>query len=257
MKRITVLGQHLLPSLIGLLVLLVGWEMATKLWAISPLILPPPSAVAAVLVKQTGYLLHHAGITLLESCLGFLAGLVFAVGLATLFVFSPFVERMVYPYAIAFKAIPLVAIAPIIVVWFGTGLGSKVLMAGIISFFPILVAAFEGFRSIEPEALELMTMLSASSIQVFSKLRFPSALGNILAGMKIASTFSVVGAVVAEFISSEAGIGYVIKTSSYYLDTDVTFAAVAMTALIGIGLFGVVNLTEKKLVFWKNSVALS
>lgn len=243
--------KKLIIPLVTLFIFLSTWQFSTKILSISPLILPPPSLVTKTLIEKLVYLIAQGGITLLESVLGFLLGCLTAVVLATIFLFSKTAEQGIYPYAIALKGIPLVALAPLAVLWFGTGLFSKILLAAIISFFPILVNTVNGLRSVEPEALELMATFSASPIQVFQKLRLPSALSSLFAGMKVSSTFSVVGAVVAEFIGSQKGIGYVIKSSSYYLDTDLTFAAIIVTALISLTFFWLIEFLESKLIFWK------
>ncbi|NEP59582.1 MAG: ABC transporter permease [Symploca sp. SIO2G7] len=248
--------KKFIVPLIALIVFLSAWELSTHILSISPLILPSPSLVAKTLIEKLGYLITQGSVTLLESVLGFLLGCLAAVVLATIFLFSKTAQQAIYPYAIALKGIPLVALAPLAVLWFGTGLFSKILLAAIISFFPILVNTVEGLRSVEAEALELMATLSASPMQVFQKLRLPSALSSLFAGMKVSSTFSVVGAVVAEFIGSQNGIGYVIKSSSYYLDTDLTFAAIIVTALISLTLFWLIEFLERKFIFWKTNNSL-
>lgn len=240
----------ILTPMLAFAVFIAIWQILVRVAAISPLILPEPLPVARTLFAQAPYLLQHSGVTLLEAVLGFLLGGAFAVALALLFQFSRTATQAIYPYVIALKAIPLVALAPIVVVWFGTGLLSKVVLAAIISFFPILVNGVHGLNSVEREALDLMSTFSATSWQVLVKLRLPHALASLFAGAKISSTFAVIGAVVAEFIGSERGIGYVVKSSSYYLDTDLTFAAIVVAALTGLIFFWVVSFTERLAVFW-------
>jgi NitT/TauT family transport system permease protein len=231
-------------------VFLLGWEMVILISGISPLILPSPGAVGQVLISRSVYLLGQSGVTAFEAILGLGLGSLTGLGLAILFSFSQVAQQALYPYAIAMKAIPLVALAPIIVTWFGSGLLSKALLAAIIAFFPVLVNAIEGLRSVDSEALELFQSWSASPWQVFVKLRVLSALPAIFAGLKVASSFAIVGAVVAEFVGAEQGIGHVIKSSSYYLETDLTFAAILFSALTGLALFTLVSTVEKKVVFW-------
>jgi NitT/TauT family transport system permease protein len=250
LKSVAIWERFVIP-LVALIIFLAGWEIAVRRLSVSPLILPPPTAIASIITNQFGSLITHSGITLLESVLGFSLGCVTAFALATLFVFSRVAEQALYPYAIALKAIPLVALAPIVVIWFGTGLFSKVVLASVIAFFPILVNTIDGLKSVEPEALELLTMLSASKWQIFTKLRIYTALPSIFAGMKVASSFAVVGAVVAEFISSDQGIGFVIKSSTYYLETDLTFAAIIVSALIGLIFFWLISFLESRVIFWK------
>jgi ABC-type nitrate/sulfonate/bicarbonate transport system permease component len=236
---------------VALIVALVGWEAIIHLFGMSPLILPSPIKVAAALTSHCGQLFTNGLLTFLESILGFIVGSSFGIGLAILFLFSAKAERALYPYAIAMKAIPLVALAPIVVVWLGGGMASKVVLSAIISFFPVLVNAIDGLKSVEPEALELMRSLSASRWQTFVKYQWPNALPQLFAGLKVASSFSVVGCVVAEFVNAQAGIGFLIKSSSYYLDTDITFAAIFVAALIGILFFGIVVWLQTIVVFWK------
>jgi len=238
------------PPTIALILFVLGWELAVRLLSFSPLILPGPYVVLCVLWGRMGYLVTHAGITLGESVSGFLLGGTVAILLAVIFQFSDRLERALYPYVIAFKAIPLVALAPLVTVWCGTGIFSKVVLASVISFFPVLVNAVVGMQSLAIESLDLMTTWSASQWQVLIKLRIPNALPSIFAGMKISATFAVIGSVVAEFVGSQSGIGYVIKSSSYYLDTDLTFAAIIVSALIGLLFFGAVVLLERMVVFW-------
>ena len=206
-----------------------------------------------MLIDQFGYLVTHGSITLFESVLGFLLGGFIAISFAFLFQFFPKTKQAIYPYAILIKAIPLVALAPLVVLWFKAGLLSKIILAAIISFFPILVNSVQGLSSVEPEALDLMATFSASKWKVLTKLRIPNALPSLFAGMKISSSFAVVGAVVAEFIGAQRGIGYVIKSSSYYLETDLTFAAIIVAALTGLFFFGTIVLIERKIVFWQPS----
>jgi NitT/TauT family transport system permease protein len=232
-------------------IFLVGWSLLIWAGSLSPLIFPSPSAVLNIIVQKSGYLLFHTSITGLEAVLGFLLGSSTGFALATLFIFSRLAEQALYPYAIAIKAIPLVALAPIIVTWSGTGLISKVILAAIIAFFPVLVNSLDGLQSIEPEALELFQSWSASQWQIFVKLRIFHALPAIFAGLKISSSFAIVGAVVAEFTGAEQGIGFVIKQSSYYLETDLTFASIIFSSLIGLTFFALITLLEKRIVFWQ------
>lgn len=245
--------RTLLPPIFALILFLLGWWLVIKIFAVSPLILPTPVDVARALFANLPSLLLNGGITLLEAILGFLLGAAAAIILAGTFQFSNTVRDGVYPYVIAIKAIPLIVLAPILVVWFGSGFISKVVMAAIISFFPIMVNTFQGLNSVDEEALDLLATFSASRWQIFTKLRFPAALSSIFAGMKISSTFAVIGAVVAELVNAQNGIGYIIKNSSYYLDTALTFAAILVAALIGLIFFWLVNLLEKKFIFWEGA----
>lgn len=247
-------SKHLSPFIVLVLVLVL-WQLGVYAFSISELIIPPPFAVAKTLLQRIPYLAYHGLITLTEAVLGLLAGGAIAVGLAVLFEFSRTLERAVFPYAIAIKAIPLVALAPIVVLWFGTELTSKIVLAAIISFFPILVNVTQGLRSVDPEALDLFATFSASRKQVLTKLRIPGALPSLFAGMKISSTFAVVGAVVAEFVGAKGGIGYVVKSSSYYTETALTFAAIIVASCCSLALFSSVAILERWVLFWRLDTA--
>lgn len=145
----------------------------------------------------------------------------------------------------------MIAIAPLLVIWFGNGLLSKVVMAALVAFFPVLVNAVDGLVSIDKEALDLMKSLNASQIQIFRKIRFPNSLPLVFSSLKIASTLAVVGAVIGEFTGATEGIGYLINTSSYYLNTDLMFAGIILISIGGILFFGLVAYLEKKIIFWK------
>ena len=245
--------KDILIPIAALAVFLTAWDVTIRIFPISEMILPGPMQVFSALKNQFMHLVWHGMITLYEAVLGFIMGCVAAIVLAVVFQFSKTFEKAVYPYAIAIKAIPLVALAPLVVVWCGSGLLSKVVLAAVISFFPILVSVAQGLGAVDAEALDLMETLSASKWQVLLKVRFPTAFPSLFAGMKISSTFAVIGAVVAEFVGSESGIGNIVKTSSYYLDTDISFAAIIVMATVSLLFFGAICLIERKVVFWVGS----
>jgi NitT/TauT family transport system permease protein len=242
--------KKILPQLVFLFIFLLGWEMATRTLGISPLILPPPSQVVKVLVERNNYLFQQSAITCLASILGFGLGGIIATIIAIIFLSWEIARKAVYPYVIMFKAIPLIAIAPLIVTWFGTNLLSEVILAAIVSFFPILVGIIDGVKQVTAQELDIFTVYSATKWQRLSMLGLYKALPSIFAGMKVSISFAVVGAIVAEFISSSQGIGYLIKSSNYYLDTDIMFAGIFHATLIGLILFWMVELLGNKLVFW-------
>jgi NitT/TauT family transport system permease protein len=243
--------QRIVAPSIALVLFITIWELALKTWTISPSILPSFFSIISKLFEQFGYLVENGTITLLEAGLGFLFGLLLAIFLSTLFIFFPVIEQALYPYLIGFRAVPLIALAPLVVTWLGSGLSSKILLASIISFFPILVNTIQGLKALKNEEVELMTMFSASDWQVFLFVRIRTALPYLFSGMKISSTFAVIGAIVAEFTGASKGIGYIIKSSSYYSDTDLTFAAIIIAAFIGIFFFSSISFLERKIIFWQ------
>ena len=237
--------------LITLVILLGSWELADSIFGFNKIIMPTPTDIGKAFVANWESLLTNTGITLLESVLGFLLGSFIAFMLAVSFVYSETIRFAIYPYAVAIKSTPLIAIAPLLVIWFGNGLLSKIVMAALVAFFPVLVNAIDGLLSIDKEALDLMKSLNASKLQIFRKIRFPNSLPLVFSSLKIASTLAVVGAVIGEFTGASKGIGYLINTSSYYLDTDIMFAGIILISLGGILFFGIVAYLEKKIIFWK------
>lgn len=246
------LKEWLYPILLFLVIVSI-WEGVVLAFKIPNYLLPPPHEIALDIYTNCTALLVNTAITMLESFLGFLLAGIFGVLIAISFAHSRIVERSVYPYMIALKAIPIVAIAPLLIVWFGNGLAGKVIMAALVCFFPIIVNATIGLRSVEPEALDLMHSLSASQWQILLKVRFPSALPYIFSALKISSTLSVIGAIVAELAGSDRGIGYMILVSSYRLETTTMFSAIFAVSLGGIIFFGVIALLEKCFLSWHQS----
>jgi NitT/TauT family transport system permease protein len=209
-------------------------------------LLPSPHAVAVTIWSKGLMLLKHTAITMGEALAGFVSGGVVGILTAILFVHSHFFERSLYPYAIALKTIPLVALAPLLVLWFGNGIGAKIVMAALICYFPVIVNALKGFRAVSPEATDLMASLSASRSQVFFRLRLPSSLPYIFAALKITSTLSVIGAIVGELAGATQGIGYLILIASYRIQTELVFAAVVASCVGGIAFFLLIGVVEKK-----------
>ncbi len=244
--------SRILVPLAALVVLLGVWELGVPLFHLNRLVLPRPSEIARAAAMNFSRILSETGVTMLESVVGFLLGAVVAYVAAIVFVHSAIIEEALYPYAIALKSTPLIAIAPLLVLWFGNGLLSKVVMAALVAFFPVLVNAVQGLSAIEPEAFDLMRSLSASRLQILWKVRIPNSLPFLFASLKVASSLAVVGAVIGEFTGATRGIGFLINTSSYYLETPLMFAGVMMISLSGILFFGAVAWLEKLVVFWED-----
>jgi len=231
-------------------ILLLLWGFLVDFFNVSSIIFPGPIKVFGVIISQFDSLAYNSLITLNESVLGFLIGFLFAVILAVGFQFSVFFKKSFLPFAIATRAIPTIAIAPIVVLWFDTGLSSKIVLSAFIAFFPILVNFMKGLNQIEDEVVDLMKTFSASQWQIFYKVRLPYSLPYLFAGLKIASSFAVIGAIIAEFIGSSKGIGYIIKSSTYYSETDLTFAGIILASLIGLIFYWIIELIERRIVKW-------
>ncbi|MBA2276343.1 MAG: ABC transporter permease [Chloroflexia bacterium] len=247
------IGRWLWPALV-LLALLAAWETAVRLADTPRWMLPPPTAVAAALRDDRALLLPNAWVTLQEILLGFalalLAGLLTGVAIDS----SRTIERALYPLIIASQTIPLVALAPILLIWFGYGLLPKVLVTALVAFFPLAVNTVDGLHAADGETLALLRSLGASPGQRFRLVKLPSALPHLFTGARIAITFSVVGAVFGELVGASAGLGYLMERAGAQFQTARVFAAIVLLALIGVTLFASVALLERLLLPWRRHV---
>ncbi|HUQ55136.1 ABC transporter permease [Lentzea sp.] len=238
-----------LPVL-GLLAMVGLWWLATIVFGIEPFLVPSPADVVAEFLELPGYLLEQAVITLWEAVSGFALSVVVGVPVALLIVGSRVLERMFYPLLVALNAVPKVALAPLVVVWFGFGISSKVVMVVLVSIFPIVLSTASGMKSTPQELVELFRSLDATRTHEFFKLRLWHALPQIFVGLKVAVTLAVIGAVIGEFVGSGAGLGFVISQSGGSANTALAFAAMALLAVISVGLFYGLSFAERKLVPW-------
>ncbi len=220
---------------------------------VPPYILPTPASVLARLFDPTSDLLRHFGITALEAVGGFCLGSLIGVGLAVVFVHARAVEDALYPWAIISQTIPLVALAPLLVIWFGNGMLPRMAMSALFTFFPVLVNATQGMRQAEPAMLDLLHSYAITRWQLFWVLRLPNSLPALFAGLKIGAILAVTGAIVGEFAGAAQGLGFVITVSTYHLETDQTFAAVVVASLLGMGLYTALTYLERRVVFWKHT----
>jgi len=237
----------------GLAALLV-WQGAILLADYPAFILPPPGRVwqRALLAMSDGTLWRHTGVTLSEVLAGLALGLVVAWSLGYLLAKSHTLERVLAPYIVASQAVPIVAVAPLLVIWFGAEILSKVLICALIVFFPVLINTIVGIRSVEPDLRDLMRSLRATRWQTFVKLEVPAGLPVLLGGLKIGATLSVIGAVVGEFVGADAGLGFLIHAGRGLYDTALMFVAIFALVAIALALYGLVALLERWLLAWKN-----
>ena len=226
------------------LALFVGWELANRLFRIPEFLVPAPSSVARQLTEDPVRLLTHSLTTLQEVLAGFALGVVVSVPLGLLIAYSRLLERLIYPLLVAFQAIPKVALAPILVVWFGFGPTSKVMLGFVTAMFPIVINTVIGLNQTPPEMVHLMRSLGASRLQTFTKVRIFSAAPYIFGGLKVGITLAVVGAVVGEFIASNSGLGYLLLVANNSFNTPLLFAVVVLLSLMSVGLFYLVELLE-------------
>ncbi len=232
------------PVALVIAVLLL-WEGATRIFGIPRFLLPPPSIVLASLIDHADVLLANAWITTLEIVLGFALSIVVGIPLAlAIFLWPPF-SRTVLPLLVSSQAMPKVAIAPLLLVWFGFGLLPKVLIAFLIAFFPVVINTSVGLASIEREKIYLARSMGLTSTATFFKIRLPNALPAIFGGLKISITLAVVGAVVGEFVGGDAGLGYLLLVANGTIDTALLFADLAILTVLGVILFMLVEFAER------------
>lgn len=247
------LKQIILP-LLFLFVFILFWELTVSFAGIDKLILPSLIEVSESFSLNYEELIENLSITMVESILSFSIGSTIAFTLAILFVYSESIKNSLLPYAIALKATPLVALAPLIILWFGNGIFSKIVMGAMVAFFPVLINSLEGLTNIGKEQLDLMRSYSATKFQTLMKLRIPNSIPFIFSSLKIASTLAVVGVVIGEFTGADKGLGYIIINSSYYLNTPLMFAAIILISLWGISFYSLVLLSGK-IIQWLRSIA--
>jgi NitT/TauT family transport system permease protein len=243
------LSSYLYPTA-ATIVLFVVWELATRFGNLSPLILPAPSRILATTIDQFPVLLHMSIVTASEFLLGFGLGVAIGLPLGALIVYARPVEMTIYPLLVAFQTIPKAALAPVLIVWLGTGITSKVLIAFAISFFPIVIDTIIGLRSAQPETIYLVRSMGANPAQIFWHVRFPNALPAIFGGLKVASTLAVIGAIVGEFVSSDQGLGYLLLVANGELNTRLVFACVLVLTVLGITFYFIIEAFEKLFVRW-------
>ncbi|MGC9333916.1 MAG: ABC transporter permease [Anaerolineae bacterium] len=230
------------------------WALVAHLGDYPAYLLPGPGQVWArfVTVLASGTLWYHTQITLLEVLGGLAMGLTAATVLGYLLAKSPLLERFLSPYIVASQSVPIVALAPLLIVWFGFGLLSKMLVCALTIFFPVLISTMVGLRTVEEDLMDLMRSLQASRWQVFRFLELPASLPVFLGGLKIGVTLSVIGAVVGEFAQSDRGLGFLVNLASRGLfDTALMFVALFVLMTIALGLYGLVSALEALLLGWK------
>ncbi len=228
------------------------WETIVRYFEIPSYILPAPTHVFAALWRgiQSGIYVTHIGVTLTETFLGFALGTVLAFILGTGVALSRRVEYFLYPFIVMFQAMPKVALAPLIVVWFGLGLTSKVINAALVAFFPLMVNTIVGLRSADEDRVNLLRSLAASKFQIFRMLQLPNALPYIFAGLEIAMIFALIGAIVAEFVGSERGLGMLIQSMNFNMDVAGQFSVLFILSLIGLFLNGMITWLRRRVLFW-------
>ncbi|HZF85284.1 MAG TPA: ABC transporter permease [Burkholderiaceae bacterium] len=236
-----------------LLVLLVLWDLLVRIFKIPPYLIPPPMAVIKQLGTDWSMLLQQSLPTLYATLGGFVASALIGVPIAMWIAYSRTVESFVYPLLVFSQSIPKVAVAPLFVVWFGFGIVPKVIAAFLLGFFPVVVSTVQGFKSVEPDVIDLARSMGAGPMKIFLKFRLPQALPAIFSGLKVSVTLAVVGAVVGEFVGSNSGLGFVLQRATGTFDLPLMFAALVVLSMMGVILFLIVELVERWLMPWHAS----
>lgn len=245
---------YVLPPALLLVAIVAFWEFYVSWRDISIIVVPPPSAVVERFFERPGFFWEEGAYTLYEATVGLIFGSLVAIVLAVLMAHSKFAERTFLPLAIMVKVTPLVAIAPVLVIVFGFGTTPKIIVAALLSFFPMLVNAMTGFRDVNEGAYRFLRSIHASPWQVFWKLRVPSALPYLFAALKVTYPLALIGAVVAEWFTGDRGLGVVIFSANANLNTPTLFAAIGVLALTGITINIVLSLIERRVLFWHESI---
>jgi NitT/TauT family transport system permease protein len=238
----------------ALLLFVAMWQGVVWWTGYPAFILPAPMDVATTLIRviADGTLWFHAQATLFEIFMGLTLGAMTATVLGYGIAKSPLLEQILSPYLVALQSVPVVAIAPLMIIWFGGGYLSKILVCALIVFFPVLINTVVGIRSVEPNLRDLMRSLQASRWQTFTMLEFPAALPVFFGGLKVGVTLSVIGAVVGEFMGSNQGLGFLINQARGLFDTSLVFVAILTLAAITLTMYGLVSLLEKRLLRWRS-----
>jgi len=245
-----------LPAL-ALAAILGIWQLAASSGALADVLnlesflVPSPAEIASALWENRSLLAENAWVTTKEILLGFLCGLAAGLAFAVVLRLSETLRRAFYPLLVASQAIPIIVVAPILLVWFGFGIGPKLVVVALICFFPITVNAADGLRSVDAEAIKMMRTLAASRRQILWRVEAPTALPFAFSGAKIAVTFAPIAAVFGEWVGAESGLGVLMREDSASLETARMFAATAVLTAIALALFGLVALAERRIVTWR------
>ena len=242
--------RRLGPPLVLVGFVLAAWELYARASGVSPFVLPAPSDVLGSLWRFRDEAIRHSIPTVVETAVGFSASIAAATAVAVGLDRAVWARRAVEPLLVGSQTIPIVAIAPLVVVWFGFGLLPKVLVVILVTFFPITIALLDGFASTAPEATDLMRSFGASPGQTFWKVRWPSGLPGFFTGLRISATYAVVAAVIGEYVGATDGLGIWMQLSQRSFRTDLVFAAILLTAVLSVALYGVVRAVERAVIPW-------
>lgn len=229
---------------------LLLWEIIVRLLSIPSYILPPPTEILTDLWVRKDRIAVASLYTLQPMVLGFLAAVVLGVALALFIAFSRRIEQVFYPLLVFLQIIPKIAIAPLFIIWFGFGLMPKILLVFLLSFFPVVVSAITAFRSVDADIMDLAKSTGASTLRTFRKIQLPHALPTLFTGFKVAAALSATAAVVAEFVASDQGLGFLLLEYNGAMNTSMSFAVIIVLSILGLALYGVVEMIERVCIPW-------
>jgi NitT/TauT family transport system permease protein len=248
-----IFSKRIMP-LLGILLFLGTWEIGVRIFELPSYLLPPPSEIAMTMIDQMDNLLEHSWVTAYEMLLGYVLAIIVGVPLAIAITASPAFDRFITPILLFFQVTPKIALAPLFLVWFGVGVLPKVLVAFLISFFPIVIDTAIGLRSISPDMVDLARSMGATNRQIFAQFRLPTSLPYMFSGLKVAATLAVVGAVVGEFVGADKGLGYLLLVANSNLLTALMFGTIVALTAQGLILFYIIQIIEHLLIPWHITV---
>ncbi len=249
-SRAMLMVKSTLPPLVIVLLLLVGWQVGSETGALPSYVFPPPTAVVKELYEQPGLFWENAETTLTEIALGGVIGIVFGFLIGSLIAMSRVLRAAFYPLVVASQSVPILALAPLLILWLGFGIASKIVIVVQIVFFPVCVAAIQGLSTVDPAIVVFGHSLGASNWQLFWKVRFPSMLPYLFAGLKISLSYAAIAAVIAEYIGATTGLGALMSRANSGYETNVLVAAVVLVTLIGLMLFVLTVIVERRVIPW-------
>lgn len=230
--------------------LILLWEYAVKIFGIKEYLLPPPSLVWSEFLKRHATVMGGAWTTTTEIVGGYLLAAVVSIPLAMGIAYSRFMEEAIYPVIVFLQIIPKIAIAPLFIIWFGFGIFPKLLIVFLLCFFPIVVSSVAGFKSVDPDVMDFARSTGASPTRMFLKIRLPQALPEIFTGLKIGAALSATAAVVAEFVASDRGLGYLLQQYNGQLETPMVFSIIVLLSVIGLAIYYIVEIIERLVIPW-------
>lgn len=250
MKALADWFRRRLGAIVVFALLFLLWEFGVRLFGIKEYLLPPPTKVWSEFLKRFDTVMGGAWVTTTEILAGYLLAVVVSVPLALSIAYSRFMEQAIYPVIVFLQIIPKIAIAPLFIIWFGFGFTPKLLLVFLLSFFPIVVSSIVGFKSVDPDVMDFARTTGAGGWRLFLKIRLPQALPHIFTGLKVGAALSATAAVVAEFVASDKGLGYLLLQYNGQLETPMVFAIIVLLSLIGLAVYYTVEIIERLTIPW-------